>query len=131
MTLGFDDLPDDSFTLTLHSGSSRFRDVAGNVLDGERHLTTTVPSGDGTAGGDFVVGFSIESGPPQHEAGSGGRIRCDAVYVRIAGFKPKLMGERARRPFTLFYEERGDGLFHVVRAVGKTSFGLAVLLLRE
>ena len=75
--------------------------------------------------------WAIEIGPPQHEAGSGGRIRCDAVYVRIAGFKPKLMGERARRPFTLFYEERGDGLFHVVRAVGKTSFGLAVLLLRE
>jgi hypothetical protein len=74
--------------------------------------------------------WAIEIGPPRREGG-GGRIRCDAAYVRIAGFKPKLMGERARRPFTLFYEERGDGLFEVVRAVGKTSFGLAVLLLRE
>ena len=75
--------------------------------------------------------WAVEIGPPRHEAGSGGRIRCDAVYVRIAGFKPKLMGERARRPFALFFEDRGDGLFHVVRAAGKTSFGLAVVLLRE
>ena len=78
--------------------------------------------------------WAIEIGPPRHEGGDGGggdRIRCDAVYVRIAGFKPKLMGERARRPFALFFEDRGDGLFHVVRAAGKTSFGLAVLLLRE
>ncbi len=72
--------------------------------------------------------WAVELGPPQREDGG---IRCDAVYVRIAGFKPKLMGERARRPFALFFEDRGDGLFHVVRAAGKTSFGLAVLLLRE
>ncbi len=72
--------------------------------------------------------WAIEIGPPRRE---GNRIRCDAVYVRIAGFKPALMGERARRPFALFFEERGDGLFHVVRVVGQTSFGLAVLLLRD
>jgi hypothetical protein len=74
--------------------------------------------------------WAIEIGPPEPVSG-GERIRCDAVYVRIAGFKPKLMGERARRPFTLFFEQREDGLFHVVRASGRTSFGLAVLLLRE
>ena len=72
--------------------------------------------------------WAIEIGPPRPE---GGGIRCDAVYVRIAGFKPALMGERARRPFALFFEERGDGLFHAVRAAGQTSFGPAVLLLRE
>ncbi len=72
--------------------------------------------------------WAIEIGPPRHE---GDRIRCDAVYVRIAGFKPTLMGERARRPFALFFEDRGDGMFHVVRVIGQTSFGLAVLLLRE
>lgn len=71
--------------------------------------------------------WAIEIGPPRPE---GSRIACPAVYVRIAGFKPKLMGERARRPFTLFYQQRGDGLFHVVRAAGETSFGVAVLLLR-
>jgi len=72
--------------------------------------------------------WAVELGPPQRDDGG---IRCDAVYVRIAGFKPKLMGERARRPFALFFEERGDGLYHAVRAAGQTSFGLAVLLLRE
>jgi hypothetical protein len=72
--------------------------------------------------------WAVEVGPPVRE---GRRIRCDAAYVRIAGFKPKLMGDRARRPFALFFEERGDGLFHVVKAIGQTSFGLAVLLLRE
>jgi hypothetical protein len=84
--------------------------------------------------------WAIEIGPPRPEGGreakgedggEGGGIRCDAVYVRIAGFKPALMGERARRPFALFFEERGDGLFHAVRAAGRTSFGPAVLLLRE
>ncbi|MCH8046464.1 MAG: VCBS repeat-containing protein [Planctomycetes bacterium] len=65
LMLGFDNLPDGFFTLTLRSGTNRFRDIAGNVLDGERHPTTTVPSGNGTAGGDFVVGFLMESGPPR------------------------------------------------------------------
>ncbi|MFQ5567774.1 MAG: DUF3108 domain-containing protein [Paracoccaceae bacterium] len=72
--------------------------------------------------------WAVEIGPPRQE---GGRIRCDAVYVRIGGFKPALMGARARRPLALFFEDRGDGLFHAVRAAGETSFGLAVLLLRK
>ena len=72
--------------------------------------------------------WAIEIGLPQHD---GHRIHCDAVYVRIAGFRRKLMGPKARRPFALLYEQRSDGLFHAVRAVGQTSFGLAVLLLRE
>ena len=76
--------------------------------------------------------WAIEIGPPRPEGGSDGdRIRCDAVYVRIAGFEPKLMGAKARRPLALFFADRGDGLFHLVRAAGETWFGLAVLLLRE
>jgi len=72
--------------------------------------------------------FALEVGPRQHE---GTRIRCDAMYVRLAGFKPKWMGKSARRPFTLFLEERADGLFEVVRAVIDTPFGPAILLLRK
>jgi hypothetical protein len=72
--------------------------------------------------------FALEVGSPQTESH---RIRCDAMYVRLAGYKPKWMGKRARRPFTVFFEQRDDGLFHVVRANGETSYGLAVLLLRE
>ena len=76
--------------------------------------------------------WAIEIGPPRPEAGrEGDRIRCDAVYVRIAGFKPKLMGKRARRPLALFFEDRGDGLFHLVRAAGQTWIGRAVLRLRQ
>lgn len=55
------------------------------------------------------------------------RIRCDAMYVVLAGFKPKWMGKRAQRPFTLFWEERADRLFEVVRAVGESSFGPLIL----
>jgi len=76
--------------------------------------------------------WAIEFGPPDHEGGAeGGRIGCDAAYVRIAGFKPTLMGDRARRPFRVFFEDRGDGLYHIVRVAGKSWLGLAVLLLRE
>lgn len=76
--------------------------------------------------------WAVEIGPPQTVGEpEGERIRCDAVYVRIAGFKPKLMGDRARRPFEVYFEKRGDGLFHLVRATGETSFGRAALLLRE
>ena len=74
--------------------------------------------------------WAIETGPPQATTGDG-RIRCDSVYVRIAGFEPILMGAKARRPFAMFLEQRDDRLFHVVRVIGQTSFGLAVLLLRD
>jgi hypothetical protein len=72
--------------------------------------------------------FALEIDPPQRE---GARIRCDAMYVRLAGYKPKWMGKRAWRPFTLFLEERADGLFEVVRAVGESSYGPLILLLRD
>lgn len=37
-------------------------DLDGNLLDGE--FSGTLPSGDGTAGGDFVADFSIDAPPP-------------------------------------------------------------------
>ena len=72
--------------------------------------------------------FALEIGKRQREST---RIHCDAEYVRLAGFKPKWMGKNATRPFTLFLEQRTDGLFEVIRAVGDTSFGPIVLLLRD
>ncbi len=72
-----------------------------------------------------VLAGMVGAGPGRIAAMVGGDQR------QIAGFKPALMGERARRPFALFFEDRGDGLFHAVRAAGETWFGLAVLLLRE
>lgn len=72
--------------------------------------------------------FAVEIGPPHPDHG---RIRCEAVYVRVAGFKPKMMGKRARSPFTLFFAARDDGLYQAVRATAETDFGLAVVLLRD
>jgi hypothetical protein len=100
-----------AFAAFLPAAADAICGQTANVFDGERR-------------------WAVEIGPPQTATGDG-RIRCDSVYVRIAGFKPKLMDARARRPFALFLEQRGDGLFHVVRAAGRTSFGLAVLLLRQ
>ncbi|MCA9247159.1 MAG: M36 family metallopeptidase, partial [Planctomycetales bacterium] len=60
LTLGFDDLPDDDFTLTLLSGLNHFEDLDGNDLDGEAEPTTTMPSGDCTPGGDFVIEFAVD-----------------------------------------------------------------------
>ena len=62
LTLQYEGLPEDQFTLTLLSGSGRFEDSLGRALDGERDSTTTVPSGDGTPGGNFVVDFVTDFG---------------------------------------------------------------------
>ncbi len=51
LTIRYDGLPEDAYTLTLHSGDGAFEDLAGHDLDG---------TGDGLAGGDFVVTFSTE-----------------------------------------------------------------------
>lgn len=72
--------------------------------------------------------YAVDLGKPVID---GKRIRCPAVYRRIAGFKPKMMRKRPKFPFDIWYEERADGLAHVVRAAGDTMFGLAVVLLRE
>lgn len=60
LTVTYDDLPDDLFTLTLFSGDGGFEDLAGNDLDGELALPGTLPSGDGAAGGDFVLRFGAD-----------------------------------------------------------------------
>jgi len=60
LTLDFVNLPEDNYTLTLFSGDGNFEDLVGNDLDGEPLVPTTVPSGDGEAGGDFLVHFENE-----------------------------------------------------------------------
>ncbi len=42
-----------------------------------------------------------------------------------------MLKKRSEFPFNIWYEERPDGLAHVVRAAGDSVFGLAVILLRE
>ena len=60
LTIEYTGLVEDIYSLTLQSGSGAVEDVAGNPLDGEQHPLTTIPSGDGNLGGDFVVNFEID-----------------------------------------------------------------------
>jgi uncharacterized delta-60 repeat protein len=62
LSITYATLPEDSYTLTLASGDGRFEDAGGNDLDGEPVFP--VPSnrsGNGAAGGDFVVSFSLDA----------------------------------------------------------------------
>ena len=72
--------------------------------------------------------YAVTLGAPVKD---GRRIRCPAIYRRIAGFKPKLMKKRPKFPFEIWYDVRPDGLAHIVRVAGDTMFGVAVVLLRE
>lgn len=70
--------------------------------------------------------YALDLGPPEAD---GERIRCAALYRRVAGYKPKELKETIA--FDVWFEERADGLAHVVRAAGDGGYGLAVVLLRE
>jgi hypothetical protein len=56
-----------------------------------------------------------------------GEIACEAMYRRVAGFKPKWMERAPEWPFRVFFAETSPGSWEVIRAEGKTSFGMAVL----
>ncbi len=61
LTINYTGLPDDSYKLTLFSGvtgGTNFTDAVGNAMDGE--FSGTFPSGNGTPGGDFVIGFNTD-----------------------------------------------------------------------
>ncbi|MGD9724279.1 MAG: Ig-like domain-containing protein, partial [Pirellulales bacterium] len=68
LTLNYDNLPDDNYTLTLLSGAdggSNFTDAVGNAMDGE--FSGVFPSGDGGNGGDFLIGFNLVPGVVQRQ----------------------------------------------------------------
>ena len=70
--------------------------------------------------------YAVDLGRPEAD---GERIKCPALYRRVAGYKAKELKETIA--FDLWFEERADGLAHVVRAAGEAGLGLAVALLRE
>lgn len=72
--------------------------------------------------------YEIELGAPEAHQG---RLRCPAVYRRVAGFKPKLINRQAEFPFHIWFDVRDDGLAHIKRAAGDSMFGLAVILARD
>jgi len=59
------------------------------------------------------------------------QIRCDAVFTRVAGFKPKLMKKQTDFPFRVYFEPWDDGLARLRQVVVETSYGTAVALRRE
>ncbi|MEM9825059.1 MAG: CARDB domain-containing protein [Planctomycetota bacterium] len=62
LTVEFTGLAEDLYQLTLFSGDAALEDLVGNDLDGETLAFPIGPnvSGDGIAGGDFVVDFQVD-----------------------------------------------------------------------
>lgn len=54
-----------------------------------------------------------------------GLLRCEGLYRRLAGFKPKMM-KRPDYPFTVWFAPRPDGGHAFLKAMGETPFGTAV-----
>ncbi|MBK0400824.1 DUF3108 domain-containing protein [Limibaculum sp. M0105] len=71
--------------------------------------------------------YAIDIGPPQADPEG---LRCDAAYRRVAGYKPKLM-RKPDWPFTMWFAQGADGLWHVTRAMGDTPLGVAAVKLRD
>ena len=92
LTIQYNSLPDDRYTLTLLSADGRFEDAIGNNLDGEPLAWPMPPhtSGDGVEGGNFVVHFYTDIGTvsfPTPLAGvnpSGGLIYSGSSVRNIA-----------------------------------------------
>ncbi len=81
ITATFTSPPSDQYTLTLLSSTTGFKDSAGNLLDGERHPTGTVPSGDGDTGGDFVLHFSKAFAVASTTPSAGGTLPGGSAFV--------------------------------------------------
>lgn len=65
----------------------------------------------------------INVAPPQAVEGG---LRCNAEFLRIAGFEPEDMA-RTRFPFSVTYAPAGDGMMRAVEMRAATKYGDAVL----
>ena len=66
LTVTYDDITTEGvYRFTLASSGYVFTDLAGNRLDGEANPETTVPTGNGSVQGNFVVYFGVEDGLSQ------------------------------------------------------------------
>ena len=66
----------------------------------------------------------------EYEKGGQQLIECQGEYVRLAGFKPKMM-KQARFGFKIRFAVQPDGSARATRIWGDTHFGIAVALLRD
>jgi hypothetical protein len=60
-----------------------------------------------------------------------GDYKCEALYKRVAGFKPKMMREQSEFPLTVWFKRAEDGRVTVRRVAAPTKFGNVVVLRRE
>ncbi|MEM7669072.1 MAG: DUF3108 domain-containing protein [Pseudomonadota bacterium] len=72
--------------------------------------------------------YRIIMGEP--ESRDEGLVRCPALYQRIAGFKPKQMIQ-PDYPFEFWFEPTPGGGHRILRAMGETPLGTAVIRQRE
>lgn len=72
--------------------------------------------------------YRIIMGEPEER--SEGLIRCPSIYQRIAGFKPKKMVD-PEFPFEFWFEPLSDGSYRMLRALGETPIGTAVIRQRK
>jgi hypothetical protein len=76
ITAEFTVLPVDAYRLIVRSGTDGIHDLSGLALDGESGQGQSLPTGDGQAGGDFTIEFSVTS-PIQQITGSMDRIEVN------------------------------------------------------
>lgn len=55
---------------------------------------------------------------------SGNLWRCDGVYSRVAGFRPKDMREKKNFKFAVYYRETKDGMMRAEKFESETLFGM-------
>jgi subtilisin family serine protease/methionine-rich copper-binding protein CopC len=94
---------EDLLTFTLRSGDGRFEDPAGNDLDGESVFPMPPnESGDGVAGGDFVVNFFVDqAGVGALPAFTASEPRGSLAYTSSKSAMIALPGDADSYTFTL------------------------------
>ncbi len=104
----------ETYQITLvGTGATRIEDTSGNALDGE--YTGSLPSGDGTAGGDFVSTFSISTSvTPTTVTGinpaSGSSLGTMPSTI-VATFSQNMSGATVTTSTFLLTMSGGDGTF--------------------
>ncbi|MEO1329290.1 MAG: DUF3108 domain-containing protein [Pseudomonadota bacterium] len=94
--------------------------ASGDVCD------RTIPVFDGRRRFDIVFLRAAKS----YEEGRRRIVECDAVFRRVAGFKPSMMKKRDF-PFVVKFNVRRDGRPTATQAWGETDYGVAMVTLRQ
>lgn len=97
-------------------------------------LSTLAPRKDGVCNRrvemfDGQYRFAVNLGVPET---SGNEIKCEAIYERIAGYKPKMLKDDRRTvPFTIWFRKRADGLWEGDRVLVPTEYAMIAMKRRD